>query len=225
MNKKYLIIIISILTFLACNNVNVNKNEVSADQINQKTIETKYYKIDYNSVVFKKNSNPINIVNDSVNNFINSEIKAFTKSIDIDIKEIIDSNEINAKYELNINTNNYITTFGYVSIVFEIYSYTLGAHGNSTFKSINYDIINNKFVSLNDISKIEDKINLGKFNSLLNKYFVNTDSCFTKKPSIKKDFNTFSIQEDSIVVYFAPCELGAYACGSSKVYIPIKELP
>jgi len=221
----YLLITILLFVITSCTtNIN-NANEIAADEIIERTIESKYYKITYNSVIFKKNEEPISIINDSINRFIKLEIKTFINSIDDDIKELIDSNDISGKYELNIITNHYITTYGYISTIIELNHYTLGAHGSSVFKSINFDIINNKFVNLHELSDITNKNKLEKFNNLLNKYFVNKDSCFSVRPKIDKDFNIFTIQEDSIAIYFASYELGAYACGSAKIMIPIKELP
>jgi len=224
MKNIFYIIVISLLSFYSCTN-SKNKNEISADEIREKTIETKYYKITYSSVIYKNNGEPISIINDSIDNFIKSEIKIFTKSIDKDIKDLISSNETSGKYELNIITDHFITTYGYISTIIELNHYTLGAHGNSVYKSINFDIKNSKFINLSDITNIKNDIELNKINVLLNKYFLNKDSCFTEKPSISRDFNTFTIQEDSIAFYFAPYELGAYACGSTEILIPINELP
>ena len=223
MKLIYLLILISSLGILSCSNN--NKNEIAADEILEKTIESKYYLITYNSVIFKKNEEPINIINDSIDKFIKLEIKTFINSIDDDIKGLIDNNETSGKYELNIITDHYITTYGFISTIIELNHYTLGAHGNSIYKSINYDIINNKFVNLSELSHLTDRNKLEQFNILLNKYFINNDSCFTDKPKIDENFNIFTIQEDSIALYFAPYELGAYACGSAEITIPINELP
>ena len=223
MKLIYFLILISFLGILSCSNN--NKNEIAADEILEKTIESKYYLITYNSVIFKKNEEPISIINDSIDKFIKLEIKTFINSIDDDIKGLIDNNETSGKYELNIITDHYITTYGYISTIIELNHYTLGAHGNSVFKSINYDIINNKFVNLSELGHLDEKDKLEQFNILLNKYFINKDSCFTDKPKIDENFNIFTIQEDSIAVYFAPYELGAYACGSAEITIPINELP
>ena len=216
---------ISLFIIVSCSTSNKSTNEIAADEIFEKTLESKYYKVSYNSVLFKKNEEPITLINDSIDKFIKFEIKTFINSIDDDIKELIDSNEISGKYQLNIIAEYYITTFGYISTIMELNHYTLGAHGSSVYKSINFDIINNKFVNLSELCDISDKNKLDKFNGLLEKYFVNKDSCFSEKPKIDKDFNTFTIQEDSIAIYFAPYELGAYACGSAEILIPINELP
>lgn len=220
---KFLFLVIAILILFSCSN-NSNK-EISADEISEKHSETKYFKITYNTVVFKENETPINILNDSILSFYNNEIDIFKKYIDDDIKDLIDSKEVTGKYELIINEEHFITSYGYISSVIELYLYTLGAHGNTTYKSICYDLENNVFVNLKDIVNIEDDIVLNKFNTLLQKHFINKDSCFSEKPIITKDFNLFSIQEDSIAIYFAPYELGAYACGSTEIVVPINELP
>jgi len=224
MKTIYYFLFLSIFALLSCSNNNT-KGEIAADEIHEKTIENKYVKITYNSVVFKKDDVPISIINDTVDNFIKLEIKEFRESIDKDIKELIDSGETSGKYELNIITEHYITTYGFISVIIEMNHYTLGAHGNSTFKSINYDVINKKFINLTELGHFEKKEELERFNSLLEKYFIDKDSCFSDKPKIDKDFNTFTIQEDSISVYFAPYELGAYACGTAEILIPISELP
>jgi len=91
MKLIYLLILISSLGILSCSNN--NKNEIAADEILEKTIESKYYLITYNSVIFKKNEEPINIINDSIDKFIKLEIKTFINSIDDDIKGLIDNNE------------------------------------------------------------------------------------------------------------------------------------
>jgi len=218
---KYYFYIAILLTVISCSRT----KEITVNNINTNTIETKYYKINYTSITFKINNDTILKINDTINTFINNEISEFTNSIDNDIKELIDSDNVSGKYELNINTEYYITTYGFISVIFNLNYYTLGAHGNTYFKSINYDVKNERIVNLTDIVDLSNKNKLDTVNKLLSIYFLNKDSCFSEQPKITKEFNIFTIQEDSISVYYAPYELGAYSCGSAIIQIPINKLP
>ncbi len=200
---------------------------ISVNQILNKIIETKYYKIETNSVEFFKNDKSI-ILNDTIKNYVEKTIKAFEKQANEYVrgmpKEMLGGFVNGVKYNLNIKTEHYITTYGTISVLIQDYQNFMGAHGSTSYKIFNFDLLSNKTITLSEFANLKSGSNLDKFNKLLVKHF-NRQDCFDRDPKIDENYSNFIIKEDSITVFFGEYELGPYACGIPSVDIPIEELP
>ena len=216
-------IIFSLLIIISFN-VSSQRKVNCSDTLIDKT-SNKYYSSEINYFIFYSDKNSITKLNDSINSFINGQKVAIKDDLDDNIKAEMDSGFISGKYMQIINTDYHILDNGIVSCFFEVYYYTLGAHGNTSYFSIHYNTLNNKFIEFSNIAKINGQDDLDNFNLLLKKYFVNTDSCYSSEPKLEtENYNSYFIDDDFITIVFPAYELGAYACGAAFVKIPIKEL-
>jgi hypothetical protein len=217
---KHLLIILIFLNFLfSCQN-KYHKKLVSIDEYKDNSIETKFCKINYRYPILKLNNKKLTKLNDSISNYINKQINNFIKNSKND-SNLLKSQK--RKYKMIINTQEYVTNYGTASILITTYKYNFGAHGNYTYKTFNYDLAFRKFMNLNDIIKTTTK-DLNDLNLLLKQNF-NNKNCFTKKPTIDKNFKLFIIKQDSLTFLFPPYKLGPYACGLASVSVAIDELP
>jgi len=64
---------------------------------------------------------------------------------------------------------------------------------------------------------------MDKINKEITQYFINRDSCFSMLPTIDSS-SVFSVQDDSLYVFYSPYELGAYACGSYSLVLPLNKI-
>lgn len=111
--------------------------------------------------------------------------------------------------------NNFI-----LSILSTDYTFMGGAHGITQLKAYNYDLINKKILSADEILNLAEE---NKINTLLEKYMHNPDSCFTKKPTIK-DVAAVNFMEEFMAFSYEQYILGPYSCGILTIKVPIKEL-
>lgn len=108
-----------------------------------------------------------------------------------------------------------------ISVVFEDYAYTGGAHGMPSRRVVNYDVKRKKLLKLGDL--FEKGIN---WKSQINKF---VKEYFKKVPTLSKfesidDDQDFYITSWGIVVFFAPYEYTPYAEGFPEIHISYKSL-
>ena len=214
---------IFLLLLITCFNSYTQNNITSGDTITYIS-NNKYYSTEINYNIFFRSDDSIQLLNDSINSFIDKQKLVIQNDVE-DIKAEMDSGFITGKYIQIINTNYHILKNGLISCFFEVYYYTLGAHGNTSYFSIHYNTNTDKFVEFYEIAKINGQDDLDNFNLLLKQYFKNSDSCYSSKPElITENYNAFFVDDDFITLVFPAYELGSYACGAAFVKIPIKEL-
>lgn len=116
---------------------------------------------------------------------------------------------LDSSYEVTCNTN------GILSIVSEYYSYTGGAHGSTIRSSVNIDVNNSTYFTLNDFynagnpdKAIADSI-MSQINQNPDEYFGDFASV-TSNPSLLPFFIN---KEGQPVVYFQQYEIAPYAAG------------
>lgn len=123
------------------------------------------------------------------------------------------------KFTLSIQHQTTIEK-NYLSIVFTIDLYELGAHGNLIYQTIVYDTAKNSERSLaHFIAKDKTKI-----NSLLTQLLNESDECFDRAVVIDDEFDNFSFSQDQMHFHFSPYELGAYVCGPITLSVPLSVL-
>ncbi len=108
-----------------------------------------------------------------------------------------------------------------VSIVFEDYAYTGGAHGIPSRKVVNYDLKEKKLLRLSDLFKkgVDWKSQINRF---VREYFKHVPT-LNKFESISDD-QSFYIGTWGIVVFFAPYEYTPYAAGFPEIPISFSAL-
>lgn len=126
----------------------------------------------------------------------------------------------NWPYELFVRDSIFMADENYISVRFLIYTFTGGAHGMTTFHSLNYDFKNEKFLTNAEI------LNTGKsaeINDLLKAHLQNPEKCFTENPTLSAA-SVINIGLHNLYFTFEPYVLGPYSCGYATIEIPRSKL-
>lgn len=144
------------------------------------------------------------------------------------IHEFPDENE---KMEIVIKWKSAHMDTTNISILFEVYQFSGGAHGSTVLKSFNFDVKNHKLMTIADLYP-GDPNYLEEVSrqaiSLLGEMYMHS-STETTEEDIKrgagedpKNFDTFTFTEDSITLYFQQYQVGPYVLGTPSITIPKK---
>ncbi len=233
MKTKIFLLLLAITSTISCTtNTEETKQKEPLDyQVvgYSKTVQdTLYYTIDYQYPFFKseneKLSGKLNKLNNRIKNFLDhAEITFWGVDAKGTIK-IIRESEASGKYELINRYEILDTTNQLISLKFETYSFTLGAHGFTTINTYNFNPETGKTLSFTDIVELSSDTNLEKFNGLLLANFTNPYDCFNEVPKVDSKYEKFTINPDHLIIYFEAYELGPYACGMAEIMISIDEL-
>lgn len=164
---------------------------------------------------------------ESVN--VNLEINDFIQNIISQFKTTVSSADAwQGKNTFKIFYDPHEINSDFISIRFETDEYTGGAHSDNISYSFNYDLKNDKVLSLSDIFDSQSdyiKIISEKSIDYLSK--LNQQEAFTNEDWIKEgagysegNFKTFTINKDVITFYFNPYQVAPYAAGMQEVIIP-----
>lgn len=117
-----------------------------------------------------------------------------------------------------------------VSVTFNIYSYSGGAHGNLFIRCLNYDLRDGKALELDNIFGDPGKA-LAIMSAFCEKKLredlgseVDEDMLRGGTAPDTANFSNLSLRNDSIVVEFQPYQVGPWSIGSQSVSVPLKEL-
>ncbi|HLD70408.1 MAG TPA: DUF3298 and DUF4163 domain-containing protein [Negativicutes bacterium] len=132
-------------------------------------------------------------------------------------------------YDLKISYENGEVTENMISILFSIYSFTGGAHGNGYFAAINWDIKNNKEITLADmfagqpdyLKKVSDYAIADIERQMVERTGSKESGWLQDGAGPKEEnFQAFLVKPESITFYFSPYQVAAYAVGDFKVIMP-----
>jgi hypothetical protein len=203
---------------LNCSEVNIKfpvfTQEIESSSILNNLIEEKIIKlIEVNEEI--KSSN----IEEAATNFLDSYI------------EFMDLFESNQEWEIKVAARVIFQNSQLMSIEFETYSFTGGAHPNNNRQYLNFDKIENQL--LDNESLVLDKSDLlhlveSKFREIheieegvslkeTNMFFLEKDSIFFLPAAI-------GFEMDSVVFYYNPYEIGPYVIGGTEIKFPKEEL-
>lgn len=138
-------------------------------------------------------------------------------------------NSYNVEFHIDSFSENII------SIKFERYWYYIGAvHGYSSVRTFNYDPEEGRVIQLKDIftegSDYLDQISEYVIRELIEQY-KKEEHAIVLEEAVKdgaspkeENFDSFSLSEDSLIIYFDDYEVGSYSVGLRVVAIPYSEL-
>lgn len=186
-------------------------------------------------------------VNDQIQTLLQNRIADFRKIAQENEQARIDTNKTLPQneqrparpapdafwYELDITYATGTINPQTVSVVFFADEYSGGAHGNKSFIPFNYDITNNKQITLSDVfaekpdylQKISDftytdivkQMNERGAGSPIDTQWIKTGTA----PQVD-NFATFTIGDNSITVYISPYQVAPYALGDFQVTMPTR---
>ncbi len=172
--------------------------------------------------------------NAKVGALINAEIKNFKEmSLENDaaVKETDPQSyaQYPREYDLKISYETGEVSEKIVSILFSVYSFTGGAHGNGYFTAVNYNIKENKEIVLADmfpgqsnyLKKVSDYC-LTDLTRQMTERMGSPESGWLQDGAgpNPENYQAFLIKPESITFYFAPYQVAAYAAGDFKVAMP-----
>lgn len=117
-----------------------------------------------------------------------------------------------------------------VSLVFEIWTYTGGAHGNLDIITLNYSLISGQRLNFVDIFEDVDKalsLLSGHARKALSRRLAGGRMDQWILDGTAQDVNNFSsigLTRQGVRVYFQPYQVAAWAAGAQEVDIPLEEL-
>jgi len=133
------------------------------------------------------------------------------------------------EYEFSISFEVSSITESFVSVEFLEYRYHVGsAHGLHYSKTFNYDLKNNREITLkdvlnNDMSKVKE-LSKATYEKLVEDEIMLPSDGDAAKMFAEDDLSTFTLSEDSLVIHFQQYEVGSGADGIVKVPFTFQEI-
>lgn len=168
-------------------------------------------------------------LNDSINKLLFSHTSEYRGEKYDDLKQLLTeinqgNTDFNRRYETIIDYEPFLINAEIVSLRFHIYEYTLGAHGNTSYVSLNYIPENNSFYSPKEILSIATTENQELLISLLKKHIVDPDNCFNFDNNVLNEIKNINFSSNKTIFTFAPYAVGPYSCGTAQIEIPTHTL-
>jgi Protein of unknown function (DUF3298)/Deacetylase PdaC len=112
-----------------------------------------------------------------------------------------------------------------LSLAYTTYAYTGGAHGNYGSSCASYDLKKQKRITLDDLFKPGYKTTLGDELTKMAKKQFNTDKLDSVLFVDRVEANgNFFLTPSGICFNYVPYEIGAYAMGEIKLFVPFENL-
>lgn len=117
-----------------------------------------------------------------------------------------------------------------ISITFNIYMYSGGAHGNLGIDCLNYDLVNNRRLNFNDLFKDPQKA-LQLMSELTSKKLVRSLGEDADEEMIAEgtapdpaNFKNLTLTPNGLYVEFQPYQVGPWSIGPQRVELGLEEL-
>lgn len=130
----------------------------------------------------------------------------------------------NWKNELSLSYHEHILKNGLISVIFTNYQYTGGAHGNAFYHSVVMDIKHEKVYKLADFFTNDVLSNIQKPVRDLLYMQIESPDFIEEGTKVLADFGNFTLTDTSIVFWFSPYQVAAYAYGPQKVELKLDEI-
>jgi len=132
---------------------------------------------------------------------------------------------LSVKYLISSSVNT-------VSYIYTIYTDTLGAHPNGTFRTFTFDTNTGKELALSDLftgSTYLDTLSTiarAKLPAIIGAENISSDADFIKSGTTpeEQNFQNFFFDNKDFVILFPPYQVGPYALGPQTLRIPVSEL-
>lgn len=210
--------------------VKVIDNSLNEDNTDQKyTIKVKFPQIE-------------GLQNTQAQTRINQLIKDLVTQVVDDFKQVAEEfktssviREGYAKGVLDVSYDIVQANNSIVSIQFNIYEFTGGAHGMVLDRTFNYDVSSNKPLQLKDLFRPNtdylERLSELSIKDLLSQAQPNSYCPDCAKDSIQEgaspkedNFKLFTLENDRLVLIFNPYQVASYAEGQKRVKIPYRDI-
>jgi hypothetical protein len=134
-----------------------------------------------------------------------------------------------APWALDISYETYQASENVVSLKFMVYEFTGGAHGNTTFTTLTFNLAEERVLTLDDVFVVgsdpwtviapmaEEQI-----KAALSEFDMDADDTWISEGAGTNpaNYDSFVLTEDSILFIFDPYVVAPYAAGPQQVEIP-----
>ena len=160
------------------------------------------------------------------NLYADSVISDFTKGLVKEFRSFTGDEKISENWssEMQVSYEEYFAKDGIVTVVFNIYQFTGGAHGNTFISSITMDSKNNRTLHLKDFVPQADFKNLQTITRKILSEKLDFDEFIDDGTAKWSDFSSFAVTDTNIIFWFSPYQVAPYAYGLQKVIIPKKTI-
>lgn len=168
-------------------------------------------------------------INSQISEFINSTISDTKKDFkefrdDPYLKDSATPLSLSIIYKINKNTNLDVT-----NVLFEIYTYSGGAHGITGIKYFVFDNKTGEVISLKDVFENSDYLELLSKLSILEieridpglKTYTGAEEGTAPK---KDNFQNFALEDSGFKLKFSDYQIGPYVVGRLEIIIPYEKL-
>jgi hypothetical protein len=121
-------------------------------------------------------------------------------------------------------------SYNTISYIYTIYSDTLGAHGNTFFRTFTFDMTNGKLVTLGDAFTSGSnylatlsQMSRDRLPKVIGDNAVASMITSGTTPE-EKNFTNFFLDNQDFVILFAPYAVAPYSSGTQTLRIPLSEL-
>ena len=155
------------------------------------------------------------------NLYADSVISVFAKGLVKEFRSNTGDERISDNWtsEMQVSYSEYFADSGIATVVFNIYQFTGGAHGNIFIRSIVMDTENNRLVHLKDVVP---QANFKKLQSIVRSSLteeLDFDEFINDGTAKWSDFSSFAVTDAEIIFWFLPYQVAPYAYGIQKVSI------
>ena len=155
------------------------------------------------------------------NSYADSLIRSFADSLLSGFRPTIKyALEENMKYGMDVSYKEYFADPGIVSVVFSIYQFTGGAHGNTFMETYVIDSKNNKRLGLSHFLRGDAFENVKKKVRAKLKEKLGYSESIDDGTTDPDDFSAFAVTNDKFIFWFSPYQVASYADGLQEVEIP-----
>lgn len=209
---------ILLLFFIGCTSTKVadsSKNEVPATFENVKRSEsTKHLSSEISYPSFKDSR--LEKMNTTMKFFIDNDFKEFKLTTEREFAEYNLPNPFYYGVTYKVFKDKNI-----VSVIFNMGTYTGGAHGNTGLKSFNFDTTSQKFINISEATGLSLKELTSSTRRIL-KSRGYEETMYEGTEPILQNFNSFTVSNGTVTIYFEPYQVSSYAEGVVKVDLPRK---
>lgn len=119
-------------------------------------------------------------------------------------------------FVLDVKDSVFLANHRYISVRLSAYTLTGGANGLTVYYAFNYDIQDQRFLTLKEIL---DYNKSAEIDQQIKVNFRNPDNCFSEIPTLAK-VTVVNFTENDFCFTYNPLVLGAHYCGFGEVSVP-----
>lgn len=168
--------------------------------------------------------------NRTIKNIVDESISSYKKQVAEYGAEDAKNSGNHQGYTSDLSYNVVLANNDFVSLIILNYIYLGGAHGGTVYKTVNYDLKNNRELKLADIFAPDfDYLKTISANSIaeLNKNLedLSDDEWIARGAGADaENFSNWNMSKNGLLITFDQYQVAAYAAGSPTVLIPYDKL-